>query len=175
MFSLHADQDLERILAGLAGRGAVGLLLIEAGPLERIERRYGGAAHQLAMNGLLNLIREVALEAVLAQDLLVTEERPRGAILVFMFQPRSDSRFYTTRLRSLAAAYREPDPPAWTPGRVSVPARSARASGRRLGRAAQSDRPDGAPDHARDRRARARMRSSRPACRDAAPRARCSS
>ena len=103
MFSLHADQEIDRIVAGLAGRGAVGLLLIEAGPLERIERRYGGAAHQLAMDGLVNLIREVALEAVPAEDLLVTEERPRGAILVFMFQPRSDSRFYTTRLRSLAA------------------------------------------------------------------------
>jgi EAL domain-containing protein (putative c-di-GMP-specific phosphodiesterase class I) len=102
MFSLHSDQDLERILAGLAGRGAVGLLLIEAGPVERIERRYGGAAHQLAMSGLLSLIREVALEAVSPQDLLVIEERPRGAILVFMFQPRSDSHFYTTRLRSLA-------------------------------------------------------------------------
>jgi hypothetical protein len=63
MFSLHADHDLERILAGLAGRGAVGLLLIEAGPLERIERRYGGAAHQLAMSGLLSLIREVALSS----------------------------------------------------------------------------------------------------------------
>jgi EAL domain-containing protein (putative c-di-GMP-specific phosphodiesterase class I) len=103
MFSLHSDQDLERILAGLAGRGAVGLLLIEAGPLDRIERRYGGSAHQLAVTGLLSLIREVALEAVSAHDLLVTEERPRGAILVFMFQPRSDSHFYTTRLRNLAS------------------------------------------------------------------------
>ncbi len=103
MFSLHPDQDLNRILAGLSDHGAVGLLLIEAGPVERIERRYGGAAHQLAMNGLLSLIREVALEAVPAQDLLVTEERPRGAILVFLFQPRSDSRFYTTRLRGLAS------------------------------------------------------------------------
>jgi EAL domain-containing protein (putative c-di-GMP-specific phosphodiesterase class I) len=55
------------------------------------------------MDGLLNLIRDVALEAVPAEDLLVTEERPRGSVLVFMFLPRSDSRFYTTRLRGLAA------------------------------------------------------------------------
>ena len=102
MFSLHPDQELDRIVAGLASRGAVGLLLIEAGQLERIERRYGGAAHQQAMDGLVNLVREVALEAVPSENLLVTEERPRGAILAFMFQPRSDSRFYTTRIRSLA-------------------------------------------------------------------------
>ena len=89
-------------MAGLAGRGAVGLLLIEAGPLERIERRYGGAAHRVAMDGLVNLIRDVALEAVPTADVLVTEERPRGAILVFMFQPRSDTRFYTSKLRRLA-------------------------------------------------------------------------
>jgi EAL domain-containing protein (putative c-di-GMP-specific phosphodiesterase class I) len=102
LFSLHADRELDRIVAGLAGRGAVGLLLIEAGPLERIERRYGGAAHRVAMDGLVNLIRDVALEAVPTADVLVTEERPRGAILVFMFQPRSDTRFYTSKLRRLA-------------------------------------------------------------------------
>jgi len=102
MFSLHPNQELDRIVAGLASRGAVGLLLIEAGPLDRIERRYGGAAHQQAMDGLVKMVREVALETVRSENLLVTEERPRGAILVFMFQPRSDSRFYTTRIRTLA-------------------------------------------------------------------------
>ena len=102
MFSLHPEQELDRIVAGLSSRGAVGLLLIEAGPLERIERRYGGAAHQQAMDGLVSLVRDVALEVVPAENLLVTEERPRGAILAFIFQPRSDSHFYTTRIRSLA-------------------------------------------------------------------------
>ncbi len=102
MFSLQPDQKLDQIVAGLASRGAVGLLLIEAGPLERIERRYGGAAHQQAMDGLVNLVRDVALEVVPAENLLVTEERPRGAILVFMFQPRSDSHFYTAKIRTLA-------------------------------------------------------------------------
>jgi EAL domain-containing protein (putative c-di-GMP-specific phosphodiesterase class I) len=54
------------------------------------------------MDGLVRMVREVALETVRSENLLVTEERPRGAILVFMFQPRSDSRFYTTRIRTLA-------------------------------------------------------------------------
>jgi EAL domain-containing protein (putative c-di-GMP-specific phosphodiesterase class I) len=102
MFSLHPDQELDRIVAGLAGHGAVGLLLIESGMLDRIERRYGGSAHRLAMDGLVNLVREVVLESVAPENLLVTEERPRGAILVFMFQSRSDSRFYTTKIRGLA-------------------------------------------------------------------------
>jgi len=102
MLSLHPEQELDRIVAGLASRGAVGLLLIEAGPLERIERRFGGAAHQHVMASLVNLVREVAREVVPSENLLVTEERPRGAILVFMFQPRSDSRFYTTLIRGLA-------------------------------------------------------------------------
>jgi hypothetical protein len=102
VFSLYPDQELDRITAALASRGALALLLIEAGLLERIERRYGARAHRLAMDGLVNLVREVSLEVVPAEDLLLTEERSHGAILAFMFQPRSDARFYTTRLRSLS-------------------------------------------------------------------------
>jgi EAL domain-containing protein (putative c-di-GMP-specific phosphodiesterase class I) len=101
MFSLEPDQNLGRIVAGLAGRGALALLLVEAGLLDRIERRYGNAAHRLAMDGLVNLVREVSLELVREEDLLVTEERSRGAILAFMFQPRSDTRFYTAKLHGL--------------------------------------------------------------------------
>jgi EAL domain-containing protein (putative c-di-GMP-specific phosphodiesterase class I) len=102
MFSLQSDQELDRIVAGLASRGALAVLLVEAGMLERIERRYGGAAHRLAMDGLVSLVREISLEVLPAADLLVTEERSRGAILAFMFQPRSDERFYSTKLRNLA-------------------------------------------------------------------------
>ena len=81
MFSLQHDEELDRIVAGLASRGAVALLSIDTSPLERVERRFGGSAQRLAMDGLVNLVRDVLLETVPAADLLVTEAivpTPRG-------------------------------------------------------------------------------------------------
>ena len=59
MLSLHPEQELDRIAAGLAGSGALALLLIEAEPLARIERRYGGEAYRQSMEGLKALVHEL--------------------------------------------------------------------------------------------------------------------
>ena len=103
MLSLHPDQELDRIAAGLADSGALALLLVEAEPLARIERRYGGEAYRETLDNLMALVRELALEAVPETEVLVTEERSRGAILAFLFCPRSNDRFYGDTLDELAS------------------------------------------------------------------------
>ncbi len=101
MLSLDAEQQLERLGARLASSGAAALWVIEAGPLEGIERRYGGEAHRQAIDGLRGLIRELVGEAVRDDDLVVLHPRGEDAIFAFAFRPRSDRRFYE-RVRELA-------------------------------------------------------------------------
>ena len=103
MLSLQPDQELDRIAAGLASAGAFALLLIEAEPLERIERRYGGEPYRSSMNNLKALVTELCEEATDGVELLVTEERSRAAITAFIFCPRSDHHFYGTTLDELSA------------------------------------------------------------------------
>jgi EAL domain-containing protein (putative c-di-GMP-specific phosphodiesterase class I) len=102
MLSLHPEQELDRIAAGLAGSGALALLLIEAEPLAWIERRYGGEAYRQSMEGLKALVHELIQEAAPGEETLVTEERSRGAIAAFIFCPRSRQEFYNIALADLA-------------------------------------------------------------------------
>jgi len=104
VLSLHPEQELDRIGAGLANAGAFALLLVEADRLERIERRYGGETYRRCVDGLKALVSELAQEAAPPDvELLVTEERSRGAIAAFIFCPRSNARFYGAALLELAA------------------------------------------------------------------------
>ena len=102
MLPLHSDQELDEIAARLSECGALALILIEAEPLGRIERRYGGQAYQVALDGLLALVRELAHESLPPDNVLVTVERGGDTILTFLFRPRSDRRFYTTELTELS-------------------------------------------------------------------------
>jgi EAL domain-containing protein (putative c-di-GMP-specific phosphodiesterase class I) len=102
LLSLHPEQELDRIAAGLAGGGACALVLIETERLERIERRYGGEAYRRSVEGLKALVGELAQDAAPDEEILVTEERSRGDIVAFVFAPRSHSEFYGTRLPELA-------------------------------------------------------------------------
>lgn len=101
MLSVHPEQELDRIAAALGGSGAFALLLVEAAPLERIERRYGGEAYRHSMDGIRALVRELTEEAAAGDEVLVTEERS-GAIVAFVFAPRSNHEFYSRRLPELA-------------------------------------------------------------------------
>jgi EAL domain-containing protein (putative c-di-GMP-specific phosphodiesterase class I) len=104
VLSLRPEQDLDRIAAGLAGAGAFALVQVEAEALERIERRYGGEAYRRVMDGLSALVRELVAEAAPGVEIVVAEERSRGAISAFVFCPRSHRQFYTVTLRNLAAS-----------------------------------------------------------------------
>ncbi len=102
LLSLHPEQELDGIAAGLAGGGACALVLVEAGRLERIERRFGGEAYRRSIEGLKALVAELAQDAAPEEPIFVTEERSRGDIIAFIFAPRSHSEFYRTRLPELA-------------------------------------------------------------------------
>lgn len=102
MLGLDPDQEIARIAARLDGSGALGLIVIEAGPLERIERRYGSEAYQRAFDGLSGIVRDLASASVPPGDVLVMELRGEDSILAFLFRPRSDRGFYANELRNLA-------------------------------------------------------------------------
>jgi EAL domain-containing protein (putative c-di-GMP-specific phosphodiesterase class I) len=103
VLSLQPDQELDRIAAGLSDAGAFALLLIDAEPLERIERRCGGEAYRSSMDNLKALVTELCEEAVSDVEVLVTEERSRATIAAFIFSPRSDHHFYGATLDELIA------------------------------------------------------------------------
>ncbi len=100
MLSLHPEQELERIAAALAGSGAFAMVLADARSLESIERRYGDEAYRRSMEGIKALTRDVLGEVAPADQVLVTEERS-GAVVAFVFAPRSDHEFYGSRLPDL--------------------------------------------------------------------------
>jgi len=102
VLSLHPEQELDRIAAALAGSGAFALVLVDAEPLERIERRYGGEAYRRSMDGIVALVRELTQEAAPGEEVLVTQERS-GAVAAFVFAPRSHHEFYAMRLPELAS------------------------------------------------------------------------
>jgi EAL domain-containing protein (putative c-di-GMP-specific phosphodiesterase class I) len=103
VLSLQPDQELDRIAAGLSGAGAFALLLVDAEPLERIERRYGGEAYRSSMDNLQALVSQLCKEAITDVEILVTEERSRATIAAFIFCARSNHRFYGATLDELVA------------------------------------------------------------------------
>jgi EAL domain-containing protein (putative c-di-GMP-specific phosphodiesterase class I) len=103
MLSLHPDQELDRIAAGLSDAGALAMILIEAEPLERVERRYGGEIYRRSLDALIALVSELVQEVASGADVLVTEERSRSAITAFVFCPRSNHAFYGAGLEGLCA------------------------------------------------------------------------
>ncbi len=102
MLPLHSDRELDQIATRLAESDAMALMVIEAEPLGRIERRYGGQAYQVALRGLMDLVREIAHETVGSENVLATVERGGDTILVPCFRPRSDRHFYTKELYELS-------------------------------------------------------------------------
>jgi EAL domain-containing protein (putative c-di-GMP-specific phosphodiesterase class I) len=102
MLSLDAERQLEQLGARLASSGALGLLLIEARPLEAIERRYGPEAYRMALDGLTALVRDVACEAAPEPDVVVLHPRGEDAIFAFVFRSRSDRDFYSRGIRQLS-------------------------------------------------------------------------
>ncbi len=102
MLSLQSDQELDRIASRLADSDALGLVLVEAEPLGRIERRYGSRAYEVALDGLVKLIRDTAVETVPADHVGMILERGGDTILLFCFRPRNDQAFYQEGLHALA-------------------------------------------------------------------------
>ena len=98
----HYSEHVERIGSALRRDGALGLILIEGTPLERIERRYGVQAHCRAIEMLRTLVNDACRQDLSEHDLVVGGSSGPDELVIFFFRPRADDRFYCERLPELA-------------------------------------------------------------------------
>jgi len=85
----------------LTSLGALGLILVDASALERIERSYGVKAHRRASQDLALLVHDVCDDCLQSGFAVVTEPGS-DEVLVFIYRPRSDDRFYREELPTMA-------------------------------------------------------------------------
>jgi EAL domain-containing protein (putative c-di-GMP-specific phosphodiesterase class I) len=102
-----AGEGVERIGTRFAVEEAVGVLLLDASSFSEIERLYGFEAHQQAMSRLAALVREVVLGQLDAKDIALWQERGRSEIVLLLFRPANDTRFYTEEVSALRRAISE--------------------------------------------------------------------
>jgi EAL domain-containing protein (putative c-di-GMP-specific phosphodiesterase class I) len=98
----HYSDHVAQIGAALQRDGALGVLLIDGGPLERIERRYGVQAHLHAIDTLRSLVAEACREDLGEQDLIVGGSSGPDELAIFFVRSRGDDAFYRVRLPELA-------------------------------------------------------------------------
>lgn len=93
--------DIEQIGFALGRDGALGLILIDGVPLERIERSYGVKAHRRAREAFHKLVRESCGPDLEEHDLMVAASASPDELAILFFRPRKDDRFYRERLPDL--------------------------------------------------------------------------
>ncbi len=98
----HFTEQIETIGQALSRDGALGVILIDGAPLERIERRYGVQAHRRASEMLRAIVREACGPDLSSGDIVVGGSSSPDELTIFFFRPRSDDRFYRERLPELA-------------------------------------------------------------------------
>lgn len=101
----YAD-EVPKAQERLESIGAVGLILIDAAALERIERSYGVKAHRRAAQDLALLVHDVC-EDCLESGFAVVSEPGHDEVLVFVYRPRSDDRFYREELPAMTTGIGE--------------------------------------------------------------------
>ena len=100
--SVHYSERIEEIGAALSRDGALGMILIDGAPLERIERSYGIKAHSRAMETLRALVCEACSQDFEDHDVIVGGSSSPDEVAIFFFRPRSNDRFYREKLPELA-------------------------------------------------------------------------
>lgn len=98
----HFSERFDAIGAALARDGALGVVLIDSSPLERIERSYGVQAYHKATEMLRTLVRDACRQDLDAGDLLVGGPGTPDEVAIFFFRSRSDDRFYRERLPEIS-------------------------------------------------------------------------
>lgn len=98
---MHYCGWAERVGGALSRDGAMGVILIDGAPLERIERSYGVQAHRKATDTLEGLVRECCREDLEEVDLVVQGARTDEYVVLFM-RERGNDRFYRERLPEIA-------------------------------------------------------------------------
>jgi EAL domain-containing protein (putative c-di-GMP-specific phosphodiesterase class I) len=85
-------------------QGRLGVVLVDATALSRIERAFGHAPYASAMANLAGLVREVASERLDGEELIVSGETGRHEIVIFLFRSDQDAQFYRGELPGLCRA-----------------------------------------------------------------------
>jgi EAL domain-containing protein (putative c-di-GMP-specific phosphodiesterase class I) len=95
---------LSSLVQRFASQGAMGVVLLDARALARIERAFGHAPHATAMANLVGLVREVASEVLDGEELIVSGETGRHEVLIFRFRSQQGGQFYRAELPGLCRA-----------------------------------------------------------------------
>lgn len=98
------SEEIGAISAQLRDHGAMGVLLIDASPLERIERSYGVSAYRRATLELRSIVVEACADHLHPDDLVAAGEAGLDEIGIFLFRSRNDDTFYREVLPALADA-----------------------------------------------------------------------
>ena len=85
-------------------KGALGVVLLDASPLARIERSYGYDAYARAANSLGGLVRDAADEVLDGDELIASGETGRHEIVIMLFRDKRDGQFYRSELPGLVRA-----------------------------------------------------------------------
>jgi EAL domain-containing protein (putative c-di-GMP-specific phosphodiesterase class I) len=93
---------LERIGESLRRDGALALILIDAQPLEKIERRFGVQAYRRAIENLVSIVRGACRNDLQAGDLIVSGASGPDELALLFSRPRSEDVFYRERIPELA-------------------------------------------------------------------------
>jgi len=96
-YSVYVDAIGE----ALSRDGAVGMILIDASALEKIERRYGVDAHRNAIEELRTIVRETCRNDLNPGDLMVAGSSSPDELVILFFRPRKEDVFYRERLPDL--------------------------------------------------------------------------
>jgi EAL domain-containing protein (putative c-di-GMP-specific phosphodiesterase class I) len=85
-------------------KGALGVVLLDASPLAKIERSYGHDAYARAANSLGGLVRDAADEVLDGDELILSGETGRHEIVVMLFRDKRDGQFYRSEIPGLVRA-----------------------------------------------------------------------
>ena len=87
--------------------GALGVIIIDASPLDQIERRYGHEAHSRALCTLAGIVKSVCEEDFGGGELLASGEVGRSEVILCLARDPGDAPFYREGLPQLAKVIRE--------------------------------------------------------------------
>ncbi len=107
----HGAPPLADILDELGVRfnlqGAVGIVFVDATPLQEIERRYGYLAHARALGALADIAQASCQHVLGGPEIVSGGETGRSEVALFVARPSDDASFYADGLPGLAQEIRE--------------------------------------------------------------------
>lgn len=96
------DEVAPELTRHLRTVGAGGVLVVDAGELEEVERETGARAHAQVLQRVAGRVRELVQDELRATDRVVLGELGRNEIVVLLLRERHDSQFFEETLPALA-------------------------------------------------------------------------